>query len=504
MERAFHIIAWIFVLALAAWLRFDDLSSRPFHADEATGARITAQRMEGGGKFDPKHYHGPVLGDLAIPLCKVRGESSWQTMSKGTLRILPAVAGCLLVLAPLLWVRRFGSLPALAAALFIATSPLLVYYSRMFIHEMLLALFGVLALAALTAMPRGPRPLLAGLCIGLMYATKESFAISMIAWSGAVVLTVLCVPRWWDRRLAVELCRSGWRPLFVCGITALTTAGLCYTGFLTHPRGAVDAVRTFFVYEVVEGHDKPFFWYLELMAWPKKAAGIWWFETPVLLLALVAYLRSFGAACPQERAHWVRFLVHAAACHFLIYSVIAYKTPWLLCLPWAHLCLAAGFALTGWHVRWKALPVLSVACVAAVVAFQFQLARKASGRLASNARNPYAYVPTRRDVEDLESWLAKLRPLTPPGTESAAAVVGADYWPLPWYLRAFERVGYWPEPPAGLGGMAFVFAMPDAAGATSSTLESTHQMVPQALRAEVPLLVFVRNDIWKQWMEAGR
>ena len=23
----------------------------------------------------------------------------------------------------------------------------------------------------------------------------------------------------------------------------------------------------------------------------------------------------------------------------------------------------------------------------------------------------------------------------------------SDYWPLPWYLREFDNVGWWPQPP---------------------------------------------------------
>ena len=68
MQRAIVILCWMLVIATGIFLRFDDLSSRPFHADEATGARITAKRMEkDGGTFDPKHYHGPLLADLAMP-----------------------------------------------------------------------------------------------------------------------------------------------------------------------------------------------------------------------------------------------------------------------------------------------------------------------------------------------------------------------------------------------------------------------------------------------------
>ena len=64
--------------------------------------------------------------------------------------MLPAIAGTLLVLRAAAVARRFGDAPMLLAAALLATSPLLVYYSRMFIHESLLVLFGMLALVALT------------------------------------------------------------------------------------------------------------------------------------------------------------------------------------------------------------------------------------------------------------------------------------------------------------------------------------------------------------------
>ncbi len=504
MERAAVVIGWMLVAVAAAWLRFDDLAARPFHADEATGARITAQRMEsGGGKFDPKHYHGPVLGDLAIPICRARGEDGWKAMSKETLRLLPAGAGLLLVFAPLLWRRAFGDAAVMTAGMFIAVSPLLVYYSRMFIHEMPLTLFGVLALAAMT---RGPRPVTGGILIGLMYATKESFAISMIAWTGAALLTAASVPGAWKRETVLGFAARWRRPLLTAGSLSLAVAFLFYTGFFRHPGGAVDAVRTFFVYETVEGHDKPFMWYLDLMAWPRKSGGMWWFETPLLILALAAYAGTFfGTGKLAGQRHLVRFLAYSAAGHFVIYSLIAYKTPWLACLPWAHVCLLAGFAVAAAPdarpiARWAAVAAL-VLLVAAPLTRQ---ARMACGRLASDERNPYAYVPTRRDVERLEEWTGRLRAMAEPGSADTAAVVGRDYWPLPWYLRGFERIGFWPQPPAEIGTMAFVFAMPEVSGETGGLLQESHVALPRGLRAEVPMIVHVRKDIWDRWMEVER
>jgi uncharacterized protein (TIGR03663 family) len=131
IKHAFIMICWFAVIGSGAVLRFEQLGKRPFHADEATGARLTAARMESGDyHFDPVHYHGPLLSRLAIPLCQVRGESRWQEMTKTGPRLLTAIAGSLLLLVPLLWRRRFGDAPPLLAAALLATSPLLVYYSR--------------------------------------------------------------------------------------------------------------------------------------------------------------------------------------------------------------------------------------------------------------------------------------------------------------------------------------------------------------------------------------
>ena len=492
------IACWVAVVLTGAFLRFDMLEERPFHADEATGARITATRMESGGAtFDPKHYHGPLLADLAIPLCKARGENSWHELTQSTLRTLPAIAGSLLILLPLIGRRRFGDAPMLLAAALLASSPLLVYYSRMFIHEPLLALFGMAFLFSLTNFARHGAP---GFLLGLMFATKETFAISVLAWTAAAALLA------WENRRTIDLSAivKSWRvPVALSVITFILTAGFFYTDALQHPRGALDAVRTFFVYETVEGHDKTLGYYFELLAMPQKSAGIWWFATPVVLLALWAFGTTFGKT-PQATASrpFIRFLAYSAVGHFIIYSLFAYKTPWLACLPWAHVCLLAGFALTGISQRGMIAKVALLTLAGIALITQFQQARAATGRLASDVRNPFAYVPTRRDVAKLESWLGELRKLAPGGTLEPVAVIGSDYWPLPWYLRSVGKTGYWNEPPPEIVQLPLVFAMPERAEAVMHALAESHMPLPRGLRADVPLHVFVRNDIWELWMNA--
>lgn len=492
MKPAAVIVCWICVTVTAVFLRFDDLGSRPFHADEATGARIAAKRMESGGaQFDPRHYHGPLLADLAIPVCRMRGEFGWQGMTKGTLRMVPALAGVLLVLVPVFWRRRCGDVPMLAAGAFLATAPLLVYYSRMFIHESLLVLCGLLAVVSFAKKPRRGIP---GFLIGLMFAAKESFVISLAAWAGAGVLTA------WENRRSPGL--AAWReyrvPVGVSLLAALVTALAIYTDGFRHPQGAIDAVRTFFVYETVNGHEKPFGYYFQLLVMPVKSGGVWWFGLPLVILALTALVFAFRSGPEGMKC---RFLAYAAAGHLFIYSVIAYKTPWLACLPWAHVCLLAGFAFVGFSSRRPWLKVLLVSLTAACLLSQFLQSRRATGRLSSDDRNPYAYVPTLRDAEAMEAWLEKLLASSPGGVVGEVAVIGSDYWPLPWYLRAFGKTGYWKEPPPGLESVPLVLALPESAEAVLRALGESHVCVPRGLRAGVPVQLFVRNDVWRQWME---
>ena len=500
-RRAAWIIGWIVVVAAAAFMRLEDLTDRPFHADEATGARITARRMESGGaNFDPKHYHGPLLADLTMPLCRARGENGWLELTKETPRLVSAISGILLVLLPLAGVRRFGHAPMLAAAALLATSPLLVYYSRMFIHEPLLVLFGM---AAMFSLAGGSRWGGAGFLTGLMFAVKETFAISVIAWSVAAAVLVLEN----RRHITFDSVGNAWRiyrrPFLLSLAAFLATWIFFYTDALRHPRGIIDSVRTFFVYETVEGHDKPIGYYLQLLAWPEKSAGRWWFGTPVLLLALLAYVTTFlRCDMSSNTRRGIRFLAYSAAAHFLIYSLIAYKTPWLACLPWAHVCLLAGFAVC--LSPRKNIPVLAVAGVvlAGTLFTQFKQARMASGRLSSDARNPFAYVPTQRNVERLEEWLEELKETLPAGSLEPALVIGRDYWPLPWYLRGMEKTGWLAEPPPDVATMPLVFAMPESAAALNEPLAATHTALPRGLRADVPLMMYLRNDLWELWMNS--
>lgn len=489
-------IGWIVIVALALWLRINDLEGRPIHADEATGARILAQKLESQSyRFDPQHFHGPLLSVVSAPIAVIRNENSWTELSLLTLRISPVIAGMLTVLAPLLWLRRFGGATTLAAAALLASSPLLVYYNRMFIHESWLLLFGILTLASLHRLAHKPSwfsASLTGLCIGLMFAAKETFAISIIAWAiaGTALLLINGRP---DR----SDCRTPTILFAAIAAIAFATSSFFYSDGFRNWLGVLDSVKTFFVYEITQGHEKPAGYYLHTLFWPKQALGIWWTEICILLLAAAALMRVVF-----QRSHnsLHLFLALATLVHFVIYSWIDYKTPWLMLLPWGHACLLAGLAFNKSQSLHPTLKTAFVGFLISTTIFQTHQSLHATGRYANDERNPYAYVPTSRNAEGIAYWLQQLNTMKDAPPLHPIAVIGKNYWPLPWYLREFESIGYWNEPHPELSKLPIIIAMPEQVSRCDALWKTSHQKFPKTLRTNVPVMLYLRKDIWNQWI----
>lgn len=492
-QRLLVTAAWIGIALLAATLRFPNLNDRPLHADEATGARMLAGRVESNQyAFNPQHFHGPLLSLTSLPIARARGDGDWKSLSKTTLRLGPAISGMALVFTPLFWARRFGQIPALAASAFLATSPLLVYYNRTYIHESLLGLLALLSLGFLVRLVEKPSLLqgsLSGIGIGLMFCTKETFAISLTCWAAASAICLGLKPK----SSTAQLTQFA-KPIGLAVAAFILTSISIYSNGFTSAQGVMDSVRTFTSYQTSGGHDKPLMYYAHLLIWPKRAAGVWWSEATIAILCVFAIAR-------HRQSKPVLFIALSTLANVGVYSLISYKTPWLMLVPWAHACLLAGFAL---HCPSTLRPTTRYALMVLVVAGLFYQTRQsihASGRLSSDARNPYAYVPTSKDLETLEHWLAALREQCGQEKLEPVAVSGSQYWPLPWYLRQFETIGYWPVATTELQRHPIVFSMPDQMAATSALLQDSHTSLPRSLRNEVPLMLYLRNDIWEQWTE---
>jgi len=484
------------ILCAAASLRFYDLNERPLHFDEATGARIVGYHLDGKQQpFDPKHFHGPLLHSIAVPIAHSLNQNSWLELTITPLRSVTAVAGFLTVAACLLFPARWQIL--LPAATFVATSPILVYYSRMYIHEPLFVFTGILSLLALARYGKKPTTVSAlcfGLGLGLMAATRETVVIALFSWILAGIWLGLqnnlsSNPAAWVQRVRTH--RSG---IVLASVVCLLTIFLSYSQFGSQPSGFIDFFRTFFVYQPTPGHEKAWDYYFNLLVIPKNTVGVLWTEAGVLIFAIFGYFLT-----PQGTMRLAnRFLLNSALTLYLVFSLISYKTPWLICLAWLHVCLAAAFGLTAIANLFphKSKIVVTIIMLS-VVSWQGLQSYRAAFRWANDTRNPYAYVPTSPDLVRMTHWLKELMNSYPQLRERPHVVLGTGYWPLPWYLRDLGVTGYYPsaaEAPE-LGSAPILMTTGDI----PTKSQNTHQWLPRGLRHEFTLWLGIRKDIWQAY-----
>jgi hypothetical protein len=75
-----------------------------------------------------------------------------------------------------------------------------------------------------------------------------------------------------------------------------------------------------------------------------------------------------------------------------------------------------------------------------------------------------------------------------------------DYWPLPWYLRAYTRVGWWREIPESPDA-AIILAAPELYATLEKRLHREYLVEFHALRPGVLLHAYIRQDLWDAFLK---
>lgn len=137
----------------AVALRLLWLTLKPYHHDEGVnGFFMTALFRDGVYKYDPANYHGPSLYYFSLISTYIFGLNDFA------LRFVTVIFGLLTVFLVFSLRRYLGTIGTLAAAAFVALSPGMVFFSRYFIHEMLLVYFCFAAAVAVLKYLEGERP----------------------------------------------------------------------------------------------------------------------------------------------------------------------------------------------------------------------------------------------------------------------------------------------------------------------------------------------------------
>lgn len=415
MRRTHIVILAVVVLAFA--LRLVALDLRPPHHDEGVNGWFVEQMLRDGYyRYDPQHYHGP-LHFYVLYAARCLGGFGVET-----LRLPIALVGAAACLLPLLVRRRLGRTGAIAACAVLACSPSLVYYARYAIHETLLVAFTLLVTCCLLCWFDSRRP---GWLVGAaaafagMVATKETTVIF-----AAVAGPWLVAELWAVRRTLAWSWRMPLVGLAMIGVFAVIHVTL-FTGFFRSPDGIATSLarsaESYFLWQRASteqaGHAKAWWYYLHLG----------------LRYELVLYLLAILGAIAGRRVRAIRACAVLGFGMLVVYSAIAYKTPWL---PMSWLALLAipagrGVAVIVQWLRRRHVVAIALAIPALAITIRSSFAHPADRDEA------LAYVHT---APDYARWF--------PLIEAAADVVGrrrltvaVDHpttWPLPWSLVPYH------------------------------------------------------------------
>ena len=502
----------ILVFTLALLFRVVLLDLRPMHHDEANQAVKFGNLLEKGEyRYDRTDHHGPSLYYLTLPSAWLFSQKTLASLDERTLRLLPAVFGACILLLFLLVKKELGRDTVIYSGLLLAVSPVFVFYSRFYIQEMLLVFFLVGFLVSVWKCLTHPTlgwAVLAGLFSGMMYTTKETSIIAFGAALGGLGFVLLL------RKRGQEGISFGRRAFFLLAgaMVFFVITWLLFSSFFQNPGGWADSIRSFGSYFVKasrpETHAHPWLYYLKMLSFSKYGHGPFWSEGLILGLAVFGSAAAFHKRLSAGRStSFLKFIFFFTFICLLIFSSIAYKTPWNLMPFYIGFILLAGSGISS-LLRVVRKPPFRAGIFALLGLGILHLglqAYRSSFVYNADPRNPYVYAQTSPDFLNLVQRIQDIASLHPNGQDMLVKVISGPYetWPLPWYLRQFGRVGYWQdvESAGDLEGMPLIIASMEMLDTMPSVVRESYQLEFFGLRPEVLMAVFIRGDLWENFLK---
>jgi len=267
----------IFLAGLILRLAFLDL--KLFHHDEAIHSWFSWRLLTlGEYSYDPV-YHGPFLYYITAGVFGLFGADEF------TARLIPAIMGstlCLFVY-PIYRQGYLTRIQAVVAAVFIAISPDLVYFSRFLRNDIFVVFFTlVILIATLYYIDRGRLryALAAGAAVGLGMSCKENMPIVVLVF-GAFLFYLIYTGKWKLPRLWI-------RDLACAIIIALGIMAIFYSSFGAVPEmlttGWLDAIEHWTAMHQEQRLGGPPYVYILLFIL---------YELPVFILAIYSVCRFF-------------------------------------------------------------------------------------------------------------------------------------------------------------------------------------------------------------------
>nr|WP_320160486.1 flippase activity-associated protein Agl23 [uncultured Methanoregula sp.] len=458
MTRSRTTCALAIILILAFILRFWQLDLKLLHHDEAIHSWFCYQFLTTGiWQYDPS-YHGPFLYYVTTGIFALIGPSDFAA------RLLPSLFGFAII--PLVYaIYRIGYISKnqmLVAALFIAISPDMVYFSRFLRHDIFMLFFTMLLLVAiLYYFERGQTrfAVLAAVASAGALCCKEEMPAIIIIFALFFAFSV------WKGRFTLPLQWKADLMLFVIFMVAIMS--VMYSAFFNHVdtlvgqnfsiamQGVHFEANTTGWYQAIDHwttmHNQqrlggPMYYYIPLFLL---------YELPIFLLALFGTARFLTAGFHpllffmkvknwlRERrfvlpvnetvavslrqlrngkevngrpGEFFRFCIVWMIGTMAIYAFVGEKVPWLIIAQLLPMIFVATYKL-----NWQKTAFALAGCLFLIV-MTWHVAF-----VPVDINEPIVQVQNSEEMREVMGLMDRADLIVLASKE--------DYWPLPWYYR---------------------------------------------------------------------
>jgi uncharacterized protein (TIGR03663 family) len=274
----------------------------------------------------------------------------------------------------------------------------------------------------------------------------------------------------------------------------LTIELLFYSSFFTnYPKGLYDAVKTFDFWAKTAGarnHSHPWWTYF---GWMAKE------ESPLLLMGAAGIALAFWRGSDRFAVFTAFWAMGAIAA----YSLIPYKTPWLMLNFIVPLVIISGYAFQEIYLwarsgRQRLLAVLVGVALLTCSAYQMLNLNFVH---YDDEGYVYVYVHTQRQILPMLNEIRDAATRAGTGKQTIISIVSPEYWPLPWYLRYYPKVRYGgvnitddPIIVASVQQQEYLLTLVD--GRYDQVRSKWNPAGSYPLRPGVELVLFVRHDLY--------
>jgi len=445
--------------------RLFELGERVFHHDESVHASLTLKLLERGEySYDPA-YHGPFLFHSTAAVFHFLG------INDATARLVPVFFGVASLLAVFLLKKELGKSGELWSMFLLAVSPSMVYFSRFFRNDMIIVFCTLAAVAGafryldnIHSLKRYPYIILTASSLAIAVSSKEN-AYLIIALFGAYAGIGLLYWIYSDWKKE----NTGLKKTLIRKISAilpylpeiiLSTALSVFIILFFYSSAFRYDVSLFSIVEKAFSHwmemhrieriGGPFYYYIPILLV---------YEIPIVLFGTAGFfhfLRNKGRNKWQNYSFFL-FLSYWALTSLLLYSYLQEKVPWLvvhIVLPFG--LLAGAFigeifsrnTVDGQPANYsgKTRTILAGVLLLTLLVSMAQCISVNYYRSMED-RELMTYTQASPDIREVMEKIGKFE-----GSPETLRIYVIDqyqlYWPLPWYLRDYEKAAYSSKPPS--------------------------------------------------------